>query len=96
VDPLVNPPNIVVDDIQDITLEPGVGPHKVTNTSAPKVVHINPSSPKVARPSKLIEGNSNSDHALIGQYLLHPKPLMFDVDVKSKLEIVMAISMNCF
>jgi hypothetical protein len=25
-DPLVNPPNIVVDDIRDITLEPSVGP----------------------------------------------------------------------
>ncbi len=25
-EPLVNPPNIVIDDIRDITLEPSVGP----------------------------------------------------------------------
>jgi hypothetical protein len=34
-DPLVTPPNIVVDDIGDITLEPSVGSHTITNTSAP-------------------------------------------------------------
>jgi hypothetical protein len=28
-DPLVNPPNIVIDDIRDITLEPGMGPHMI-------------------------------------------------------------------
>jgi hypothetical protein len=28
-DPFVNPPNIVVDDIKDITLELNVGPHMV-------------------------------------------------------------------
>jgi hypothetical protein len=66
VDPFINPPNIVVDDIGDITMEPGMGPHKVINTSAPKVVHLSPSSPRVARHSKSIEIDSNFDHAPIG------------------------------
>jgi hypothetical protein len=57
VDPLVNSPNIVVDDIGDITMELGVGPHKVTNTSAPKVVHLSPLNS--------IKGDSNFDHAPI-------------------------------
>jgi hypothetical protein len=47
-DPFVNPPNVVVDDIRDITLELNVGPHMVTNTNAPQVADINPSSPKIA------------------------------------------------
>jgi hypothetical protein len=64
-DLLVNPPNIVVDDIGDITLELGVGLHMVTNTSAPQVVDPNPSSPKATRFKKLIDGDSNFDHALI-------------------------------
>jgi hypothetical protein len=37
-DPLVNLLNIVVDDITDITLQLGVGPHTITNTSAFQVV----------------------------------------------------------
>jgi hypothetical protein len=36
-DLLINPPNIIVDDIGDITLEPGVGPDTITNKSAPKL-----------------------------------------------------------
>jgi hypothetical protein len=52
-DPLVNPPNIVVDDIGDITLEPNVGPHMATSTNAPQVADLNPSNPKVARLEKL-------------------------------------------
>jgi hypothetical protein len=64
-DPLINPPNIVVDDIGDITLELGVGPHTSTNTSAPQVVDLSPSSPKVARLKKLAEGDSDFDHTLI-------------------------------
>jgi hypothetical protein len=47
-DPLINPPNIVVDDIRDITLEPRVGLHMITKTSAPQVADPSPSSPKVA------------------------------------------------
>ncbi len=73
-----------------------MGPHKVINTSAPKVVHLSPSSPRVARYSKSIEIDSNFDHAPIGQYLQCREPLMLEVDVESKLEIVVAISMNFF
>jgi hypothetical protein len=51
-DPLVNPHNVVVDDIGDITLELGVGMHTIINTSAPQVVNLSPSSPKVARLEK--------------------------------------------
>jgi hypothetical protein len=46
-DPFVNPPTIVANDIGDITLEPRVGPHMITNTSAPQVTNPSPSSPKV-------------------------------------------------
>ncbi len=51
-EPFVNPPNIIVDEMGDITLELGVYPHIITNTSAPQVVDPSPSSPKVARPKK--------------------------------------------
>jgi hypothetical protein len=64
-DPLVNPPNIVVDDSGDITLEPCVGPHMITNTSAPQVVDPSPLSLKVARLEKSTKGDSDSNHALI-------------------------------
>jgi len=64
-DPLINPPNIVVDDIGDITLELGVGLHTSTNTSAPQVADPSPSSPKLARPKKSTEGDSNFDRTLI-------------------------------
>jgi hypothetical protein len=64
-DPFINPPNIVVDDIGDITLELGVGPRTITNTNAPQVVDPNPSSPKVARLEKSIEGDSDFVHAPI-------------------------------
>ncbi len=37
-DPFINPLNIVVDDIEDITLEPNVGLCTIINTSAPQVV----------------------------------------------------------
>jgi hypothetical protein len=37
-DPFINPLNIVVDDIEDITLEPNVGLCMIINTSAPQVV----------------------------------------------------------
>jgi hypothetical protein len=37
-DTLVNLPNIIIDDIRDITLQLGVGPHMITNTSALQVV----------------------------------------------------------
>jgi hypothetical protein len=50
-EPFVNPPNIIVDEIGD-TLELGVCPHIITNTSAPQVVDPSPSSPKVTRPKK--------------------------------------------
>jgi hypothetical protein len=68
-DPLINPPNIVVDDIGDITLEPSVGPYMITKTSALLVADPSPSSPKAARPEKLVENDSHSDHAPINQYL---------------------------
>jgi hypothetical protein len=64
-DPLVNPPNIVIDDLGDITLELGVGPCMITNTSAPQVVNPNPSSLKAIRPKKSTECDSNFDHAPI-------------------------------
>jgi len=64
-DPHVNPPNIVVDDIRDITLEPCVGPRTITNTNAPQVVNPSPLSPKATRPEKSIEGDSNFVHAPI-------------------------------
>jgi hypothetical protein len=63
--PLINPPNIVVDNIGDITLELSAGPHMITNTSAPQVVDPSPSSFTVVKPKKSIECDSNFDHALI-------------------------------
>ncbi len=51
-DPFINVPNIVVDDIRDITLKPNVCPHMVNNTSAPQVADLSPSSPKATRPKK--------------------------------------------
>ncbi len=63
-DPLVNPPNIVANGIRDITLEWSVG-HTITNTSAPQVANPSPSSPKVAKPKNSIEGDLDSNHALI-------------------------------
>jgi hypothetical protein len=64
-DLLVNPPNIIVDDIGDITLELSMGLHTVTHTSAPQVVDPSPSSPRATRLKKSIEGDSDSDHSLI-------------------------------
>jgi len=67
--PLVNPPNIVIDDIGNITLEPGVGPHMISSTNAPQVVDPSPLSLKATRLEELIEGDSNFYHAPISQYL---------------------------
>jgi hypothetical protein len=64
-DPRINPPNIVVDDIGDITLEPGVHPCTITNTNAPQVVDLIPLHPKVIRHEKSTEGDSDSIHAPI-------------------------------
>jgi hypothetical protein len=65
-DPFVNPPNIVVDDLGDITLELGVGPCTITNTRAPQVANPSPSSPKVIRLEKSTKCDSDFDHP---QYL---------------------------
>ncbi len=92
-DPLDNPPIIIIDDIRDITLEPCVGPHMVTNTSAPQVVHPNPSSNTPGRVEKSIKGDSNFHRALISKYLRHLRPLMAEIDVWSRLVIVV-VSMN--
>jgi hypothetical protein len=89
-DPLVNPPNIVVDGIKDITLEPSVGLHMIINTSAPQVANPNP---KVARLEKLVKGDSNSNHAPINQYLRHPRPPILEVLVGSRL-VNVTTSMN--
>jgi len=94
-DPFVNPPNIVVDDIGGITLELNVGQHMVTNTNAPQVADLNPPSLKVARLENSTQGDLNCDHAPINQYLRHLKPLMPRIDVGSKLVNVVA-SMNHF
>jgi hypothetical protein len=64
-DPLINLPNIIVDDIGDITLELGVDPHTIINTSAPKLQIQVLLSPKATRLDKLAKGYSNFDHALI-------------------------------
>ncbi len=93
-DQLVNPPNIVVDDIGDITLEPCVCLHMIINTSAPQVVDPSLSSLRVARIEKLIEGDLYFDHAPIGQYLWCPRPLIPKNPVGSKL-IIMVASMSC-
>jgi hypothetical protein len=37
----------------------------IINTSAPQVANLSPSSPKVARLEKSIEGDSDFNHALI-------------------------------
>jgi hypothetical protein len=68
-DPFINPPNIVVDDIWDITLEPRVGPRTITNTNAPQVAYPSPLSPKDTRHEKSTEGDSDFVHAPINQYL---------------------------
>ncbi len=92
-DPLVNPPNIVVDYIGTITLEPGVGSHTITNTSAPQVADLSPSSPKIARLEKSTKGDLDFEHTPINQYLQRLRPMIFKVDVGSRL-IVVATSMN--
>jgi len=61
-DPLVNPPNIVVDDIRDITLELNVDKHTVTNKSAPQVMDLSPSSLKAIKPKNTMEGDLDYDH----------------------------------
>ncbi len=93
-DPLINPPKIVVDDIRDITLKQCVGPHMVINTSINQVMHPNPSSPTLIRLENSKEGDSNSNHAPINEYLQHLRPLVAKIDVGSKL-VVVAVSMNC-
>jgi len=80
-DPLVNPPNNVVDDIRDIALEPNVGPHIINNINAPQAMNPSPSNLKVTRPKKSIEGDSDYDHALINHYLWCPRPLIPKVNV---------------
>jgi hypothetical protein len=55
-DPLVNFPNIVIDDLGDITMELGVDPCMITNTSASQVANPSPSSPKATR---LLEGRNS-------------------------------------
>jgi hypothetical protein len=92
-DPLVNPPNIVVGEIQDIALKLGVGLHTIINTSAPQVADPSPSSLKVARPKKLVEGDLDSNHALINQYLWCPRPPIPKIPMGLKL-ITMVASMN--
>jgi hypothetical protein len=94
-DPLVNPPNIVVDDIRDITLEPSVGSHTIINTSAPQVMDLSPSSPKATRPKKSAKGDLDFDHALINQYLQRPRPPILEIPMGSK-HVVVATSMNYF
>jgi hypothetical protein len=93
-DPLVKPPNIVVDDIGDITLEPSVGPHTIINTSAPQVVDSSPLSLKDARSKKSIEDDLDFNHAPISQYLRCPRPSIPKVPMGSRL-VIMAVSMNC-
>jgi len=68
--------------------------YKITNTSAPWVEHLSPSSLKVTRPSKLIEHDSHSNHAPINEYLWCPTPSMPEVDVGSRL-VAMVAFMNC-
>jgi hypothetical protein len=65
----------------------------VIYTSAPQIVHPNPSSPTPARLEKSIEGDSNFDHVPINKYLWHSRPSMAKIDVGSRL-IIMAASMN--
>jgi hypothetical protein len=86
--PLVNLPNIVVDDLGLITMELGVGPCMITNTSAPQVANPSPSSPKVARLEKSTKCDSNFDHAPINQYLQCPRSPIPGIDVGSRLVIM--------
>jgi hypothetical protein len=51
-DPLINLPNIVVDDLGDITMELSVGTCTITNTSAPQVVDPSPLSLKSTKLEK--------------------------------------------
>jgi hypothetical protein len=92
-DPLVNPLNIVVNDTGDTTLELGVGSYMIINTIAPQVVNLSPSSPKAARLEKSIEGDSNSNHTPINQYLWRPRPSIPEILMGSRL-VVMVVSMN--
>jgi hypothetical protein len=92
-DPFINPPNIVIDDIGDITLELSVGPYTITNTSAPQVANPSPSSSKATKLEKLAKGDSTSHHTPISQYLQCPRPLIPKVPMGSRL-IVVATSMN--
>ncbi len=55
-------PNIIIDDIGDITLELGVGMCMITNTNAPQVIDRSASNPKATKPRKSIEGDSNFNH----------------------------------
>ncbi len=89
-DPLANPPNIVVDHIGDITLEPSVGSHTIINTNAPQVVDPSPLSPKAARSKKSTKDDLDSNHAPIGQCLWCPRPPIPKVPMGSRL-IIMAI-----
>ncbi len=64
-DPLINlEPNIVVDDIGDITFEPSVDPHTITSTNSPQVADWSPLSPKIERPNKLTKGDLDSSHGV--------------------------------
>ncbi len=94
-DPLVIPPNIVVDDIGDITLEPSVGSHMIISTSAPQVADPSPSSPKAVRVENSTEGDLDFDHTPISCYLWHPKPPIPKVLMGSKL-IIMTASIIVF
>jgi hypothetical protein len=95
-DPLINPLNIVVDDIMDITLKPNVDPHMATNTSASQVAHPNPSKPKATKPLKSTKHDLDFDHASpIGKYLQCSTPQMPKIDVGLRL-VIMVISMNRF
>ncbi len=52
IDPLINSLNNIIDNIGNITLQLGVGPYIIINTSAPQVLDPSPSSPKASRPKK--------------------------------------------
>jgi hypothetical protein len=83
-----------IDDIGDITLEPNVGLCTIINTSEPQVVDSSPSSFIVTRPKMSTKGDLDFDHAPINQYLQHPRPPIPEVDVGSRL-IIVVTSMNC-
>ncbi len=67
----------------------------ITNTSAPQVVDLIPSTFKVLRPEKSTKSDSNSNHTPINQYLLCPRPPIFEILVGSKL-VALVASMNRF